>query len=153
MKQSLYLHNDVTDILKTYCGTIENAVDKILTAYDEGLIDIEDKPKCRSREGANRFNVNITNETYLNMVEIYGIKSKRISIRRLLYWFVENEIYDELGWEIVTDFENSIVKNHNRLIENCIGDLTRLKINIVKNVMDGADVVNHAIDLITTLRR
>lgn len=153
MKQSLYLHSDISDVLKSYCGTIERAIDDILTEYDLGNIDIENCPQCRPREGANRFNVNITNKTYLQMVELYGVKSKRISIRRLLYWFVEYEIYDELGWQPKENFVDNVTKRKDRLITNILSDLTKLKIHMSKNVMDGIDLVSHATDLISQLRR
>lgn len=152
MTQSLYLHSDIVYILKLYCGSLQQAVDRILNEYDIGNIDIENKPTCRSREGAGRYDVIVTNRSYLDMVELYGVKSKRISLRRLLYWFVEYEIYNELGWEPIIQDKNNAIYIRDRYIEQCKKSLTKLKIHLAKNVMNGVDLVNHAIDLILQLR-
>lgn len=152
MEQSLYLHRDIYDILILYCGTIENAIDMILKEYDLGNIDIEDKPQCRPRDGAGRYNVIVNNENYLQLVDVYGIKSKRISLRRLLYWFVEYEVYDELGWEPIDD-KPKILQQYDRKLEQTIKNLINFKIFLSKNYMDGIDVVSHATDLMIQLRR
>jgi hypothetical protein len=63
-----------------------------------------EKPSAPEKKGGRYHQINIREPDYISLLETYGVKSSRISLRRLLYWFVENEIYDELGWEPVEEF-------------------------------------------------
>ena len=94
---SIYLHKEIANTLKTF-GDLEKVVNEILFAGAEGAYDITNKPNCVSREGARRYEINITEPEYLELLKTYPINSSRISLRRLLYWFVENEIYNDLNW-------------------------------------------------------
>jgi hypothetical protein len=97
MRLSVYLHSYIVDKLRMY-GKLDDVVNAILDEADNGMFDILDKPNCESREGASRYNIEVTNETYLSLAETFPLGSSRISLRRLIYWFVENEMYDECGW-------------------------------------------------------
>ena len=125
MKISIYLHSYITDVIKTF-GTIEEVVNRILDVADEGLIEIEDRPACEPREGASRYDVEVTSENYLQLLQVYGIKSKRISLRRLLYWFVENEVYNDLGWEPVNDYIDKVDATINKKIDKIVSDIDNL---------------------------
>lgn len=102
---SVYLHKNIVDTLRCY-GELSEVVNRILDASEEGIFDLTDMPKCRSREGALRFEVNVTNETYLCLLNNYPVNSPRISLRRILYWFVEEEMYDILQWEAVNEYQD-----------------------------------------------
>lgn len=134
MKISLYLHRDRADVLSTF-GNLSDVINRILDAADEGLIDIEDRPACEPRDGAARFDVEITNDNYLQLLQAYGIKSKRISLRRIVYWFVDNEVYNDLGWEPTNDYVDSFNKRLNKLVNNVISELMKLKIFCSGNYM------------------
>lgn len=125
MKLSVYLHSDRVDVLKTF-GNLNDVVDRILKAYDEGFIDIEDRPVCEPRDGAGRYDIEIYNENYLQMLQLYGVKSKRISLRRILYWFVDNEIYNDLGWEPINDYIDKVDAKINKQVERVISELDKL---------------------------
>jgi hypothetical protein len=43
-----------------------------------------------------------------------GAKSSRISLRRLLYWFVEEEVYELIGWEMTEEYRDP---NENRILK------------------------------------
>lgn len=103
MTMSVYLSNEVRDILSCY-GTLDEVVDKILIAGSQGIIDIMEKPSAPEKRGGSNYQINIQEPDYIELVETYGAKSSKISLRRLLYWFVENEMYDQLGWEPREDF-------------------------------------------------
>lgn len=102
---SIYLHKEIANTLKTF-GNLEEIVNKILIAGAEGAFDITNKPNCLSREGAKRYEINITEPEYLELLKTYPINSSRISLRRLLYWFVENEIYNDLNWVPINNYIN-----------------------------------------------
>lgn len=144
---SVYLHRDRVDILKMF-GNLSDVINKILDASDEGHFDIGDKPEAPSREGAGRYNINVTNENYIQMLNMFGIKNKKISLRKLIYWFVDNEIYVDLDWEQINDYIDDKDLKCNKQVDKILNELDKLSF-IVKN--DG--VISHAKDLIETLRR
>ncbi len=110
MIMSIYLSDDVANVLRCY-GTLNDVVNKILVAGAEGAIDIMQKPKITERKGGHYYQIRIGEPNYLSLIDIYGASSSKISLRRLLYWFVENEVYQELSWE---PCENYIDENINR---------------------------------------
>lgn len=117
MTLSVYLSNDVRDVLQCY-GKIDDVVNKILVAGSQGMIDIMEKPAAPEKKGGTYHQINIREPDYISLLETYGVKSSRISLRRLLYWFVENEIYYELGWEPSENFiEVNKDKRHKSIIE------------------------------------
>ena len=147
MVLSIYLHKDRVDILKTF-GDLNNVINRILDACDEGYIELENKPECEPRDGASRYNVIITNENYIELLGFYGVKNKNISLRRLIYWFVDNEMYNELDWEPINDYIDSDTVKINKLVQNTISNIDKLKL-YVKD--DGT--LTHAKDLILTYKR
>lgn len=100
---SVYLSSEIKNILSCY-GSLDEVVNKILMAGSQGLIDIMEKPPAPEKKGGTYYRINIEEPDYISLIETYGAKSSRISLRRLLYWFVENEIYEELGWEPSEEF-------------------------------------------------
>lgn len=110
MRVSIYLHRDIVETLKMF-GDLSTVVNRVLAELyeDRGLTDY---PKCVDRQGAARYEVDVTDENYLRAYTLYGPSSPRASLRRILYYFVNNEIYAELGWEAVNEYDN---KNKNRI--------------------------------------
>ena len=142
---SVYLHEYVVNTLKMY-GELDDVVNNVLDESDAGNFDITDKPECQSRDGAGRYNITITNENYIKLLTAYGVKNKRISLRRLLYWFVDNEIYCDLGWECIRDYDYNTKKRINKLITNVICDISKLEILTNKSL-------SHIKDEILTYQR
>ena len=147
MRLSVYLHTYVTDTLRMF-GDLNDVVDRILCE-----VDVEDKPECPDRNGANRYNIDVINEEYLALIELHGNRSKNISLRRLLYWFVDNEIYNDLGWTPVSDYISQYDKDVNRSINFILGELTKLSIKMSKNVDNRQGTVTHIYDLLSDCKR
>jgi hypothetical protein len=145
---SVYLHRDRVDVLKMF-GDLNDVINRILDESDEGHFDIMNKPIPPSREGAARYNVVINNENYLHMLKMFGIKSKQISLRRLVYWFVDNEIYDTLDWTPVSDFVNYDNVKINKQIDEVINKIDKLSFFVT----DDEGKLTHAKDLIEMFRR
>ncbi len=103
MRLSLYLHDEILAVLKCF-GDLDTVIDKILLGISSSDIDIMDKPPAPDRAGAKRVDVNITNEEYIQLLRQFGPRSKKISLRRFLYWFVENEIYELINLEPLNDY-------------------------------------------------
>lgn len=152
MKQSIYLHDYVISTLVMF-GNLSDVINDVLRAVEQGDLPIEDLPECENRQGAKRCNVDVTNEYYLSIAEIYGVKSKRISLRRLLYYFVDNELYNELGWEPLHDYIDGYQSKINKCVDKILAEMTRLKIILAKNVDDRLSDVVHACDLINSCKR
>ena len=146
MKLSVYLHDYVAETLLTY-GTLDEVTNRILSLADEGVIDFADKPVCEPRDGANRYDINVTNETYLNSLELHGFKSKFISLRRLLYWFVNDEIYLTLDWETKNDYICKKDAQVNKRIDEIVQRLERLKL------LTREQIVDKCISMLNDLRR
>ena len=75
-----------------------------------------DKPVIPNRDGASRYTVDVTNDDYIQLVRMYPENSVRVSLRRLLYWFVENEMYDFLDWEVISDYKDENTVQFERLL-------------------------------------
>ena len=150
MKLSIYLHKDRVDILRTFGDSLSDVINKILDESDNGAFDIEDKPECESRTGACRYDIRITNENYINMLKSFGVKSKRISLRRLVYWFVDNEIYNDIGWDAVNNYLDTNSIRFNKKLDNIISDLTNLSITSTDFEREEIDEV---INTLISLRR
>lgn len=123
---SVYLHRPIVEVLRCY-GDLSEVINKVLEHGSKGDIEIMDKPHCPSREGAGRYDVNITNEYYLDLFNMYTPFSPKISLRRLIYWFVENEVYNELGWKQVKSYENSELKMLISKLNNALNELEKSK--------------------------
>ena len=126
MVLSQYFHDYIVETLEMY-GELSDVINKILDASDEGHFDIIDKPACESREGCNRYNIRIRNENYLTLLKRRGVKSKSISLRRLVYWFVDNEMYEQLGWQPIKDYISKDDQKINKTIDDILGKLNKLE--------------------------
>lgn len=140
MKQSIYLHSEIVDILKCY-GTLEDVVNRILEEAAKGYFDVMDKPACPSREGAGRYDINIVEPNYLELLSVYSPFSPKISVRRLIYWFVENEIYADLGWEPTNEFENRHAKLLNKKLANALNELEHAKTHATNSIKSNIEAI------------
>lgn len=109
MVVSIYLHKYVVDILQLF-GNLDETINRILQSGADGDIEILDRPPCINRNGASRYNVNITQRDYLELLRSYPINSPKISIRRIVYWFVDFAIYEQLGWKVDKKYTNKEVE-------------------------------------------
>lgn len=125
MKFSVYLHSHIVDTLRMY-GKLSDVVNAMLDEADNGMFDVTDKPNCSSRDGASRYDIDVTNENYIMLANSYPVNSSKVSLRRLIYWFVENEIYDECGWttnNILRRQEKSKIHKKIHAIEESVAKL------------------------------
>ena len=114
MLMSVYLHDEIASVLKCY-GNLSDVVNKVLDAASAGAFDFEDKPEAPNRSGARRYDIDITNEDYIELHRMYR-NSPKISLRRLLYWFVENEMYEILEWQVVNPYDSAVLAKRRKLI-------------------------------------
>jgi hypothetical protein len=112
------------DILHCY-GELSDVINSILEEAAAGSFDCMNKPPCPGREGAGRYDIDVTEPMYLELLSTYGPFSSKISLRRLIYWFVENEMYNELGWEPLEKFVNRRSELFKKKISNAISELQK----------------------------
>lgn len=136
MIMSVYLHRSYVDILAQY-GTLEEVINRILQEASEGNFSVEDKPPCGSREGAARYEVNVTNAEYLELLELYPTNSSKVSLRRLIYWFVDNDMMNECGWTPAYRYIASTHLKYVNQYSKTYCELAKLK----KYAMDDGNVI------------
>ena len=136
MKLSVYLHSYVVDTLRMY-GRLDDVVNAILDEADNGMFDVFDKPNCSSRDGASRYMIDVTNENYLLLMQSYPPNSSKVSLRRLIYWFVENEIYNQCGWT----YNNVLRRKENNKVHKKIVDLKEQIAKITPLVADNYEAI------------
>ena len=146
MKFSIYLHKPIADTLKCY-GDLSEITNKILSLGEQGLIILTDKPNVPDRQGATRYDIEVTNESYLSLVKSYPINSCRVSLRRLLYWFVENELYNEFGWKIVNSYVDTDKLKQVKKVDKCLELIERLH-----NTCPYEDLCNEIVEKLNTLK-
>lgn len=148
MKVSVYLHSYIVDTLRMY-GKLDDVVNAILDEADNGMFDITDKPNCESRDKASRYMIDITNDTYLTLMQSYPPNSSKISLRRLIYWFVENEIYDECGWTT----NNVLKRKENNKIYKKILDLKEQCTKLLSVFSDNYDALIIVTDILKQMQK
>lgn len=126
MLMSVYLHPPIANLLRCF-GDLDTVVNKILQEGEAGNIQLENLEPCQDRVGASRYDINITNEYYLALLDTYPQNSAKISLRRILYSFVENEIYEELGWSATHEYIDTKRKKLRNKIIRIKSDVSKLQ--------------------------
>lgn len=94
---TVYLDQESINILEMY-GDINYVTDMILEyMFEQGLTPSQ-LPSIIIRNNCKRVNIQVTNEDYIALTQLYPTKSSAISLRRVFNWFITNEIYCE--WPI-----------------------------------------------------
>ena len=138
MVVSLYLDEQTAIVLRTF-GTINDTVNRIIDAGMSGAFDIFDKPVAPPREECRRYEVSIANKEYISLISMYPDKSPKTSLRRLVTWFVDNELYVDLEWKISVDKNkrDSLL----RRLDDVVAALRRNQLNFImldKKLFDNA---------------
>lgn len=90
---ALFLHPYVLNYLKS-AGDIEVVINAIVnTVYCNGDYDFSEYVDVPPRDPTcKQVRVTIYNDEVCDLLDACGSNSRRFSIRRLLYWFIDNEI-------------------------------------------------------------
>lgn len=133
---NVYLDHRIRDMLKCY-GSLNDVTNKILELGAEGVISVMDKPTPPPKKDGQQYAINVIEENYIGLVNIYGVKSSRISLRRLLYWFVDNEIFNEVGWE---GEQNYVDTDTDKAVQT-IGDIKVLLYRLEKRIFNCSEEI------------
>lgn len=138
---SVYLHKYVVDTLRMF-GELSYVVNKILQAGADGKIDLLDKPACVNRNGAGRYDIEINQTDYLELLQCYSINSPKISIRRILYWFVDFSIYEELGWKPTEKYCDKDLQSLCKCIDKARSAIGRIAVKRINDEATLRRVIN-----------
>ena len=115
IKVSLYLDEYILEVLKAF-GDLNTVVNKILECTSQ-TVDIGSLPVAPASKECKRVEVVIEEPTYLSYIQTMGRKSKKLSLKRLIYWFVNNEQYNDYGFEPVETVDTRKNKYYIRVSE------------------------------------
>lgn len=102
MIYNVYVHKYVSDTLKQF-GSIDDVVNRVVDMGMDGTLCIENLPKAPPRTtGMVQLHINIENREYNELIACHGSRSSTYSLRRILYYVVDNEILVDMGWEPAT---------------------------------------------------
>ena len=86
------LYKDTVEYLERI-GSIQQCLDILVQAADDGLIDLVDKPPVHRHGSMRKYDLIVDNENYEQMLEEHGAKSTIVSVSRLLTWAVDTEVF------------------------------------------------------------
>ena len=128
MEVKVSLPVDVLEIMKQF-GTPSEVTDRILAAGEEWYFDMENCPAYETSCRNVRIPITVTNQYYEELVFTRGEHSNKVSLRRIISYFIYNELYNELGWEPVdsTSETNEMCSEIKKLINRVAMLRSRLK--------------------------
>lgn len=132
----VFLHDEIINTLSVF-GDLSAVTEKIILEALDNDIDIERLPKAGDRTGAVRKNINIVNPAIVQYFDdiCYNAHSPKSPIRNLLYWFVNEEIYNEWQWTADKKFTNTD-KSRTLYIKACEKSLCYLTNEKLKRAMN-----------------
>lgn len=132
-KYSLYLHQEVIDLLECF-GELSDVVNRLLEeCIDKGLIYQNVVSTAPDRADARRVDVFVK---YDIVCQLAGVR-----VRSIIYWFVENEIYTELGWQMSHHYGEKQKQKLEKQFNATIASLRKLNELCNGKVKDAIDIV------------
>ena len=139
MTYKVYLHDEIISTLSIF-GDLSAVTERIILETLDNDIDIERLPKAGDRTGAIRKNIEIIHSGILEYLEsiTYNNHAPKSPIRNLLYWFVNEEIYNEWGWTVnstSTTEQDETRKSYLKACEKSLCYLTNEKLKRAMNIL------------------
>ena len=125
MTVSIYLERYALDIIQVY-GDVDEVINRMLDSANGDEFDVFDKPSIGPRIDSVRYNVNVTNEDYIQLLTTMPVNSPRISLRRFVHWFIDNEMPEQLGWKPVGKYKQKEHDRINKILNNIESEVKSL---------------------------
>lgn len=150
IKATIIIPQEYYNILTVF-GSMEDVVYKALELCENGEIDLENLPQTANFMGVEMKTVSvvISNNYYETLRTLYGATSPKVSLRKLLCYIVENEVYFDYHWEVVQVYD----KDTRNKIDSYKYDIKTKLIKLTKLLKDEATKlkINDFIKLIDNL--
>lgn len=107
MLMNVVLDNGTVSLMR-YFGDLSDVANRILAHGAKGEIPLMDLPQAQSvSSDCKQYKLNITDSNYLELCDTFGIRSQRVSLRRIICWFMDNEKYVDFQWEPCVDVKSN----------------------------------------------
>lgn len=118
-----YLTQSQKDYWEQY-GSLSIVVNKLLEE-----VDIQNLPKVEMSTDEKQIKVliDVTNEDYLAMRDVFGARSNNCSIGRILRYYMEIDYPNEAGWEKSKTVEDMQFVRMSSKYTTCINELKKLE--------------------------
>lgn len=118
-----YLTQTQKDYWEQY-GSLSIVVNKLLEE-----VDIQNLPKVEMSTDEKQIKVliDVTNEDYLAMRDVFGARSNNCSIGRILRYYMEIDYPNEAGWEKSKTVEDMQFVRMSSKYTTCINELKKLE--------------------------
>jgi hypothetical protein len=119
MKQySIYLHEEIINALKCF-GELDDVVNRaIVSCTDDGSAYQEVLNPAPPRDDAKRVVINLPYDTVSRIV---GFK-----LRPFLYWFIEQEKYQDLAWQVDETNRKNVENKIKNQIRKTLSEMSKL---------------------------
>lgn len=149
---SVYIERYALDVIKCF-GKVDDVINRMLDAATGEEFDVFDKPSAGPRSDSVRVNVNIVNEEYIALVESMPANSPRISLRRYVHWFIDNEMPYLLGWTVANEYKHTERDKVRKILKGINADCVKLR-SLYSKLSDDVKVeqVDDVLNLINLLK-
>lgn len=148
IKVNVTISEDYYKILRLF-GTMDEVVQKALVLAEQGDIDLENCPYVQQFGRLKHIVVTIDNAYYESLRSLYGATSPKASINRLLYYIVDNELYEAYGWKQVNKYNEENEAKIEGYKSTILHNINRLSKMLTRT--EQQDKLKQAYDLISDL--
>lgn len=148
IKVNVTISEDYYKILRLF-GTMDEVVQKALMLAEQGEIDLENCPYVQQFGKVKHVVVTVDNAYYESLRSLHGATSPKTSINRLLYYIVDNELYEEYGWKQVNKYNEENEAKIEGYKSTILHNINRLSKMLTRT--EQQDKLKQAYDLISDL--
>lgn len=151
MVYHIYLHRYIVEAMEQF-GPLWKVIPRIVDEGVAGAFPIEALPPAPHRTPGDmvQVTVDVTNEDYNAMVQERSTRSSLVSLRRIIYHFVDNELYVDLGWQ-PSPTATPAPSAYQRTLAIVITDVARLRqyappaaLPHISHIVQELEVLQHA---------
>ena len=148
IKVNITISDEYYKILRLF-GTMDEVVQKALELAEKGDIDLETCPYVQQFGRLKHVVVTINNAYYESLRALHGATSPKASINRLLYYIVDNELYEAYGWKQVNKYNEENEAKIEGYKSTILHNINRLSKMLTRT--EQQDKLKQAYDLISDL--
>lgn len=148
IKVNITISDEYYKILRLF-GTMDEVVQKALMLAEKGDIDLETCPYVQQFGRLKHIVVTVNNAYYESLRALHGATSPKASINRLLYYIVDNELYEAYGWKQVNKYNEETEAKIEGYKSTILHNINKLSKMLTRT--EQQDKLKQAYDLISDL--